>query len=261
VSLKGGYRGQEYVMDQPSSMPNARDRQVLYSNRLLQALSPSDLNRISRALTRRRFAARAPLHALGEDIQTVFFVESGMASVSIATFQGESVEIAAVGREGFVGVPVVIGFTRAPAATCFQIPGETLAMTRKEFVAEMKGCAAFHNVVMSYARARYVQMAQTILCNQRHTIEQRLARWLLMAHDYAGLNQFPLTQQLISEMLGVHRPAVTVAARLLQTGGVVEYRRGVVDIHDLHGLERAACSCYRIVREQYELLLPPAFSG
>jgi CRP-like cAMP-binding protein len=166
-----------------------------------------------------------------------------------------------VGREGFVGLPLVIGFDRAPAATCFQIPGEALTMARKDFVAEMNGCPAFQNAVMSYARARYVQMAQTILCNQRHTIEQRLARWLLMAHDYAGLNQFPLTQQLISEMLGVHRPAVTVAAGLLHSGGVVEYRRGVVDIHDLHGLERAACPCYRIVREQYELLLPAAFSG
>jgi hypothetical protein len=104
-------------------------------------------------------------------------------------------------------------------------------------------------------------MAQSILCNQRHTIEQRMARWLLTAHDYAGMNQFPLTQQLMSEMLGVHRPAVTIAARALHDGGVVEYRRGVVDIHDLHGLERAACPCYRIVREQNELLLPPAFRG
>jgi hypothetical protein len=90
-------------------------------------------------MARRRFGARAPLHELGENIQTVFFVESGMASVTIAMSQGESVEIAAVGGEGFVGVPVVIGFNRAPAATCFQIPGEALTMARNDFVTEMNG--------------------------------------------------------------------------------------------------------------------------
>jgi CRP-like cAMP-binding protein len=237
------------------------DRSFHSPNRLLQALSPADLNRISSVLVRRRFGARAPLHEPGEHIQTAFFVESGMASVTIATPEGDSVEVAAVGREGFVGVPVAIGFDRAPAATCFQIAGEAVTIARKDFVSEMNGCPAFHHAVMSYVRARYVQTTQTILCNQRHTIEQRLARWLLMAREYAGLNQFPLTQSLMSEMLGVHRPGVTVAAGLLHSGGMVAYRRGVVDIKDPHGLERAACPCYRIVREQYELLLPPAFGS
>jgi CRP-like cAMP-binding protein len=134
-----------------------------------------------------------------------------------------------------------------------------MAMPRKDFVAEMNSCRAFNHVVMSFVRARHVQMAQTILCNQRHTIEQRLARWLLMAHDYAGLNEFPLTQQLMSEMLGVQRPGVTEAARFLHSDGLVDYRRGLISIRDLHGLERAACVCYRIVRDEYESLLPAAF--
>ena len=248
-------------MDLRSSISNTHDRPVHYGNRLLRALVPADMNRVSRVLVRRRFAARAPLHHVGENLQAVFFVESGMASVTLATSQGETVEIAAVGREGFVGVPVAIGFHRAPEATCFQIPGEALMMAQKDFVAELTGCAAFHEAVMSFVRARHVQMAQTILCNQRHTIEQRLARWLLMAHDYAGLNQFPLTQQLISEMLGVRRPGVTTSAGLLSGAGVIEYHRGLITIHDVRGLEGAACPCYRIVREQYDSLLPPPFSG
>jgi hypothetical protein len=86
-----------------------------------------------------------------------------------------------------------------------------------------------------------------------------MARWLLMAHDYTGLNQFPLTQQLMSEMLGVHRPGVTEAAGYLHSDGLVDYRRGLISIRDLHGLERAACPCYRIVRNEYQSLLPAAF--
>ena len=156
-----------------------------------------------------------------------------------------------MGREGFVGVPVVIGFNRAPAATCFQIPGEAQMMARNDFVAEMNGCPAFHNAVMSYARARYVQMAQTILCNQRHTIEQRLARWLLMAHDYTGLNQFPLTQQLMSEMLGVRRTSITDVASRLQAAGIIGYSRGVIRIIDLPALQRLSCECFETLREQH----------
>lgn len=248
-------------MEQRSSRSDPRGRPGPYHNRLLRALAPPDLNRIGRVLVRRRFGARAPLHHVGNGLHAVFFVESGMASVTIGTSQGETVEIAAVGCEGFVGVPLAMGFSRAPEATCFQIAGEALTMARKDFLNEMQGSATFREVVMSFVRARHVQMAQTILCNQRHTIEQRLARWLLMAHDYAGLNQFPLTQQLMSEMLGVHRPAVTVAAGLLHRAGAVNYRRGVIDIHDLQGLELAACPCYRIVRDHYESMLPAVFSG
>jgi CRP-like cAMP-binding protein len=224
-------------------------------NRLLCALSPGGLSRISGTLTRRAFASHETLYESGAPIDTVFFVESGMVSVTLTNPEGETVEVAAVGRDGLVGVAAAIGFTMSPSAICYQISGEALEMPLRAYLTELEARSELWSLVRRYARARYVQMMQTILCNRCHTVEQRLARWLLMARDYAETDRFPLTQQVISEMLGVYRPAVTAVASMLQQRGLIAYERGVVTLTDVAGLEGVACSCYRVVRGQLELLL------
>jgi CRP-like cAMP-binding protein len=226
-------------------------------NRLLRALSQGQLQRLDQALTRRAFAARAPLYDMSAPIDAVYFIESGMVSVTLSNEAGETVEVAAMGREGFAGVAAALGFETSPAAICFQIPGEAIVMSVDLFRREIATNDEFRSVLMCYVRARYVQMVQTILCNRQHTVHQRLARWLLMARDYSGLERFPLTQALMSEMLGVYRPSVSAVAGALQDAGLIKYERGMISIADGKGLEAVSCSCYRIVQDRFEALLPP----
>jgi CRP-like cAMP-binding protein len=115
-------------------------------------------------------------------------------------------------------------------------------------------------VMHCYVQAFIAQVLQSVACNGRHSVDVRCARWLLMTHDRVGKDSFPLTQEFLAEMLGVHRPTVTVAARMLHRAGLIRYNRGVVTILDRAGLENAACECYGIVRQRFERLLPLSFT-
>ncbi len=226
-------------------------------NRLLRALPPDILLGIRGELTLRPFAARAVVHELGAPIDHILFVETGMVSVTVTDPEGDTVEVAALGDEGLAGVAGVLGFRRSPANLCFQLAGAGHVMAADAFRREFGKEGPFRDVAMAYVRARHVQMMQTILCHRRHSLDQRLSRWLLTARDYSHCDHVPLTHQVIAEMLGVHRPAVTIATRSLQDRGAIHCGRGGITITDVAGLRAATCACYRIVREQMAQLLPP----
>jgi CRP-like cAMP-binding protein len=185
----------------------------------------------------------------------VLFVESGMCSLLATLEGGEQVEVGIVGREGLVGLPLVFGDDRSLVEARVQVEGTALRMDRAALRDGMEGSAALRRLLHRYALAFQAQVTLTAACNARHAIEQRLARWLLIAHDRAGADEFPITHEFISMMLGVRRPGVSLAAGVLQKAELIHYARGRMEVTDRPGLEAASCECYHVARREFARLL------
>jgi CRP-like cAMP-binding protein len=217
------------------------------SNRLLAALPPDDYARLAVALQTIPLKLKTPIHKPDETIEFVYFPAGGFASVLTVLKDGSMVEVATIGREGMVGISAMLnGNQTSPSLAMVQ--GESEACYRMPigvFRAEMERRGPFHHLLTRYAQALLGVIMQSTACNAVHTVEQRLARWLLTAHDRMGTNAFPLTQEFVAMMLGVARPTVTVVAGTLQKARLITYQRGTVTIVDRKKLEAASCECYR----------------
>jgi len=216
-------------------------------NRLLAALPAADYARILPSLTVVPLKLKAVLHKPGEPIQDVYFPGSGFCSMLTVLEDGGMVEIATVGREGMLGVSAVLDGT--PATSFVMVQGESDTCYRMKvdpFRREIDRHGAFHELMTHYAHALFGFVAQSTACNAVHSVEQRLARWLLMARDRMDSNEFPLTQEFVSMMLGASRPTVTVVAGTLQKAALITYHRGRVTIVNPEQLEAASCECYRV---------------
>ncbi len=215
-------------------------------NELLSALPPAELSQLRPLLTRVPWINGQGLHEAGERIEQVFFVEQGMAAMMADTESGSSsTEVGLVGREGLVGLPVLL----SPAAASFhravvQMPGNALRMPAPALRSSLDTLPVLRGLLFQALEAFMAQVAQTAACNSQHSLTQRLARWLLMAHDRLDGDNLALTQEFLSVMLAVRRSGVTVAMQALQAAGVVGQARGRVIICDRPGLEAAACGCY-----------------
>ena len=215
-------------------------------NRLLAALPAADYARILPSLTVVPLKLKNVLHKPGEPIQDVYFPGGGFCSMLTVLEDGGMVEIATIGREGMVGVSAVLDGT--PVTSAAMVQGETETCYRMKvdpFRREVDRHGAFHELMTHYAQALFGFVAQSTACNAVHSVEQRLARWLLMARDRMGRDDFPLTQEFVSMMLGTSRPTVTVVAGTLQKAGLITYHRGHVNIVEREKLEAASCECYR----------------
>jgi CRP-like cAMP-binding protein len=199
------------------------------------------------------------LFAAESVISVVLFVESGMVSLLATLEGGEQIEVGVIGNEGLIGLPLIFGDDHSLVEARVQMEGTALQIGAAEFRAAMEESAALRRLLHRYALAFQAQVTMTAACNARHPIEQRLARWLLIAHDRAGGDEFPITHEFISMMIGVRRPGVTVAAGALQKAGLVRYARGRMEIIDRPGLEAASCECYHVARREFGRLLGPAF--
>ena len=174
----------------------------------------------------------------------------------VTTAGGDAGEVATVGNEGMLGLPILFGTDRIPMRALAQIPGEALMMSVKDFQTELKAShSKLSHVLYRYAQALFIQVAQHAACNATHQIRQRCARWLLMTHDRVGTDIFQLTQHFLSQMLGVRRAGVSVAAAGLQKDKLITYRRGIVTVLDRKGLEKASCDHYGIIKAEYERLM------
>jgi len=178
-----------------------------------------------------------------------------MISLVISSHEGETVEVGTVGNEGMLGTPLVLGARASPVEAVIQVPGELLKLRRAELEAELAGNGALRSAAQRFAQVLTNQVAQSVLCNRVHTIDERLCRWFLMAHDRAGTPEIELTQNFVAQMLGVRRPSVTLAIGMLQKAGLITYSRGRLVVLDRRGLEAAACECYGIVQQETERLL------
>jgi CRP-like cAMP-binding protein len=215
-------------------------------NRLLAALPTADYARILPSLTVIPLKLKNVLHKPGESIQDVCFPGGGFCSMVTVLDDGGMVEIATIGREGMVDVSAVLDGT--PVTSTTMVQGETETCYRMKVDAlrrETDRHGLFHELIAHYAQARFGFVAQSTACNAVHSVEQRLARWLLMARDRIGSDDFPLTQEFAAMMLGASRPTVTVVAGTLQKAALIKYRHGHVSIVDRKQLEAASCECYR----------------
>jgi CRP-like cAMP-binding protein len=242
-------------------MLNPVPRHVASSNRLLAALPAEDYHRLQSSLQWVSLSLKTVLQKQGESVEHVYFPGRGICSVVTLMNNGEMVEVVAVGEEGMIGVSAVFGPGPAPAEVFVQIPCDAQRMTVGAFAAEMDSHGALYGVMMRYAQVYLSSIVQTAACNGLHSVEERLARWLLITHDCVGSDQFPLTQEFLAIMLGVHRPTVTLAAGALQKGGLITYRHGKIRIVQRAALEAVSCECYQAVRERYARLLPFAVDG
>jgi CRP-like cAMP-binding protein len=230
-------------------------------NRLLAALPPDALAALR--LEPVELVFRETIHAAGEPIASVYFPETGFVSMLASMEDGDAAEVGLIGREGMVGLPVLLGADRAGLEGMVQAPGHALRMDTSAFCEALDRFPALRTLLLRYALVHHGQVARTAACNGRHHTEQRLARWLLMTHDRAEGDSFPMTHEFLGLMLGVRRAGITIAAGLLQKAGFIHYARGQMEITDRAGLESVACECYGIVRHAQDQLLglPPGSRG
>jgi CRP-like cAMP-binding protein len=188
-------------------------------------------------------------------IPHVYFPAGCIVSLVAIMGDGGMFELATVGKEGMVGVPLFLETETAPFRALTQVPGTALRLDAGVFKDAMGRSRALVSLLHRYAQVLFNQVAWSAACSRAHSLEQRCARWLLMTHDRMDSDQFELSQEFLGQMLGVHRPRVNRAAGALQKAGVIRYVRGRIRIVDWQGLEAAACECYRIIRGEYDRLL------
>lgn len=233
------------------------DRLDRTGNRLLDALPAVDRDPLTDEMRRVFLEQRRVLWEPGQPVRSVYFPISGVISLLTVTRDGSSVELATVGNEGMVGVAAILGTReRALGRAVAQIPGEALVMDADRFEAHVAERAKLRETMLIYTHAVLQDVAQGVACNRLHPVEQRCARWLLTTRDRVGSDEINLTQEFLSQMLGVRRASVSDAAAILQRAGLIATSRGRIRIVDPEGLEGASCECYRVVRDEYEHLLP-----
>jgi CRP-like cAMP-binding protein len=222
-------------------------RQDGIRNELLAALPPAERHRLLPSLELVKLSLKQFVHKTGETVQHVYFPGGGFLSVVTMLEDGSMVEVATVGREGAVGISAAIDGATAESATMVQ--GESDAcyrMSTGDFRREMERRGSFYELLTRYTHAYVAFIMQSTACNAVHSIEQRLARWLLMAQDRMELDEFPLTQEFVAMMLGANRSTVTLVAGALQKAGLITYHRGRLAVVDRNKLEAASCECYRV---------------
>jgi len=225
------------------------------ANALLAALNADDFGRLDRHMRVVPLGHQQELAGAGKELEHAYFPHSGAISLMASMREGGYAEITTVGPEGVVGLEEMLGATTTPSRVLVQVAGVGTRIPIKPLRAALENSATFRAIMHRYIRAHLVQVGQSVACNGLHSVEERFARWLLMAHDRARRDTFDLTQALLAEMLGVHRPSVTVVARTMQTAGLIRYSRGVITVTNRKGLEATSCECYGVVRRAYSEIL------
>jgi CRP-like cAMP-binding protein len=216
-------------------------------NHLLAALPPADRQRIVPALEVISLKLKETLQKPGERLRHVYFPGGGFCSAVTVLEDGRMIEVATIGREGMVGVSAVLGARSSPLGAAI-VQGATdtcYRMTLDALSRELDRRGALYDILTDYTEALIGFIMQSTACNAVHTVEQRLARWLLMAHDRMESDDFPLTQEFAAMMLGATRPTVSLVAGTLQHAGSITYYRGHVTIVNRKQLEATSCECYR----------------
>jgi CRP-like cAMP-binding protein len=240
-----------------SSPPPPRDPR---SNRILEALPAEDRDRLIRSMVLVALPIKTVLFEPGEPIRAVHFPIDGVISLVTPLDDGAIVEVATVGNEGMVGVPLFSGGSLAVRAIS-QVSGSSLRMDAAAFLAEVDRPGAFSDLVHQYLSALFGQISQAAACNRLHTNEERLSRWLLMSHDRVGVDDFAITHEFLGQMLSSRRATVTLSAGILQAAGLIRYRRGHVSILDREGLESVACECYGSIKRELDRVGVPPHDG
>lgn len=226
------------------------------ANKVLAALPDSEFQQIAPHLERVSLQLGEVVHDANQVISSAHFVCAGLVSRLAMMESGEQVEVGLIGNEGIVGSQIVLGSARTSWRTIAQAGSTvTYSLRSESLLQSFCSLTQFQKRVLRFIRTQAAIVTQIAACNCIHDAEKRLARWLLMCQDRLGVDTLPLTQEFLSQMLGVQRTTVTLVAHGLHEAGVISYSRGRIVILDRPGLENAACECYAAVRKQHLLLL------
>jgi CRP-like cAMP-binding protein len=229
------------------------------SNRLLLSLPPRDLKQLAPKLEFIRCERHQILLDLDASIDHVFFPNSGVISIVAVYADGNVIEMATIGREGCTGVQAFFGAKRSSARLLVQIPGSAVKMSWAAFNRAMRSTPSFRRLMLAHVQAFLEQVLVSAACNGRHSLKERLARWMLMMRDRSDADVLPITQDLLAELLGVQRPSLTHVVAELEEAGLILRGRRQITILDRQGLIKASCECYQLVRARVASHLPQSY--
>jgi len=239
------------------SVSQSRPNRV--GNALLAILPGEEYKRLLPHLELVYLFSEQLLYQTNEPIEYAYFPLNGVCSLLNIMKNGEGMEAATVGKEGMVGVPLLLGTTQMPMQAIAQIPGDALRIKANVFQREVSWGCPLHTLLLRYTHTLMNQFAQTSACNRVHLVEQRCCRWLLMTRDRVESNELPLTQEFLSLMLGVCRSRRSEVVANLEKAGLIRYQRGTITLLDLQGLEARACECYQLLKQEFDRLFSRKF--
>jgi CRP-like cAMP-binding protein len=242
-------------MLKPPPQPPPMTNQPRPANKILTALPHEEFERLRPKLREMNFHLGETVYLPEQKMDYAYFVNRGIVSWLAAVENGNTVEAGVIGPEGIAGVAIVLGANSTPNQGLAQSEVQVSRIAARDLIAEFRQNGKLNEMILRFVQSMFTQVAQTAACNRLHTLDQRLARWLLMTHDRIDDSKLPLTQEFLSRMLGVRRAGVSVAANSLRQQGLIDYHRSDIVVVDRPGVERISCECYKIVKQEYDAYL------
>jgi CRP-like cAMP-binding protein len=232
------------------SIANRSEEKNQIGNLILRGLPQKQCTQLFSSMELVRLQPRQVMHEAGETIRSGYFLNDGLVSVLMVQPDGEAVEVCLIGKEGFVGLPVIFGFRSSGVRVVTQVEGPAYRVDVDTLRGILPQGPKLESLLQRFSMILGMESMQLAACNRLHGVEERLASRLLMTHEQIGGKTLVFTHEFLAQMLGIRRASVTVAANILQKAGVISYKRGSVAIVNKARLEEAACGCYRIIRQQ-----------
>lgn len=220
-------------------------------NQILGALLRTEYRRLIGRMEHVELPRGAILYRANQRIEHVYFPQDAVVAMVDTMANGRTVEVGIIGSEGLVGINIFLGGVTTPDKAVVQIPGGALRMSSRELRREIRFGSPLQRLLLRYTQAFVAVISQSVACCEHHSVEQRLARWVLTMHDYTQPHEFLMSHQNIAAMLGARRSGVSIAAAIFRKLGLISYRRGRIKVLDKPGLERKSCECHRFIKEQY----------
>ncbi len=233
-------------------------------NSILAALLAAEYRHLQPKLEHVTLKRGVVVYRADQDIDEVYFPEDAVVAMVDTTDDRRTVEVGIIGSEGIVGINIFLGGAVTPDKAIVQIAGGAFRMKSKDLRKEVRFGSPLQRLLLDYTRTFLAVISQSVACSQHHSIDQRLARWLLTMNDYSGSRELLMDHQSVAAMLGVRRVGITEAASRLRAAGLIRYHRGHISVLDKTGLGEKTCECYRIIKHEYQSLhgeLPRLLSG
>lgn len=244
-----GSRGEDKVIVNLLVPGKCKPHRLTCNNAILRSLSEEDLNWLMQHLERVPLQKRSGVQFSNSSMNHVYFIESGLISVLADTGSGKSVETRMIGREGVVGIRIVLGKRQSCHRRIVKVSGSALRIEADRFVDLLNKNKNLQEVMLGYVHTVILQASQLSACNAHHAVQQRMARWLLLAQDKCGVAALPLTQKMLSLSLGVRRATISDCVAELEVLGAIVCSRSLINIVDRSKLEAASCKCYRLISD------------
>lgn len=236
-------------------MPKTKHTDNARLNHLLAALPVEELDRLMPNLKPVSLKLGEVIYESGEQLESIYFPTTAIISLLYIMENGSTAEIGMAGNDGLVGIALYMGGSTTPNRAVVQSAGNAFELSSKALKYEFGLGGIFQNVLLRYTQYLMTQISQTAVCNRLHTVEQQLCRWLLINYNLLQTNKLIMTHDLISDMLGVRREGISIAAGNLQKKKLIKYVRGTITMLDPKGLETVGCECYGVVKEEYDRLM------